>query len=60
MLELASRLSKGLPFARVDFFVVDGAIYFGEVTLYPESGSAMFSPLSYEEYLGSKVKIENL
>lgn len=38
MFGLASELSKGLPFARVDFYNVNGKIYFGEITFFPASG----------------------
>lgn len=38
MFDIASRLSEGLPFVRVDLYNVDGAIYFGELTMYPRSG----------------------
>ena len=38
MFELASELSKGIPFVRVDFYNVDGKIYFGEMTFFPASG----------------------
>ncbi len=33
MLRVASRLSEGLPQARVDLYNVDGKIYFGEMTM---------------------------
>lgn len=38
MFRLAGKLSMGLPFARVDLYNVDGKIYFGEITFYPQSG----------------------
>lgn len=38
MFELASVLSKDLPYARVDFYNVNGKIYFGEITFFPASG----------------------
>jgi len=38
MFELAAQLSKGFPFVRMDFYDVDGSIYFGEYTFYPSSG----------------------
>lgn len=34
----ASILSKGFPFVRMDFYDVNGRIYFGEYTFYPSSG----------------------
>ena len=38
MFALASELSKGYPFVRVDFYNIDGRIYFGEMTFFPASG----------------------
>ncbi len=38
MLEICSILSKDLPFVRIDLYNVNGKIYFGEITLYPEGG----------------------
>lgn len=31
---LAAKLSKVIPFVRVDFFDIDGRVYFGEYTLW--------------------------
>ena len=38
MLEYAAILSKPFPLARVDFYIVNGKIYFGEITLTPSAG----------------------
>ena len=38
MFEIASTLSKGHPFVRVDLYNVDGKIYFGELTFFPNGG----------------------
>lgn len=38
MLELAKVLSKDFLFARIDLYNIDGKIYFGEITLSPNSG----------------------
>lgn len=38
MILLAERLSKNEPFLRVDFYNVNGTIFFGELTFYPASG----------------------
>lgn len=42
MLDIARKLSKGLPFLRVDLFLSNGRIFVGEVTFFPVGG--------YEEY----------
>lgn len=38
MVALAEKLARDIPFVRVDFYNVDGRIYFGEITFYPASG----------------------
>lgn len=44
MLRVASKLSEGFPYVRVDLYNVDGRIYFGELTFYPWSGYVQFTP----------------
>ena len=34
MCSLARRLSKGIPQVRVDFYFINGQVYFGEMTFY--------------------------
>ena len=38
MISLAEKLAKDIPFVRIDFYNVDGRIYFGEVTFFPAGG----------------------
>lgn len=57
MVELAEKLSHDIPFVRVDFYEVDGKIYFGELTFYPGSGYEEFTPVSYDYLLGSWIKL---
>lgn len=38
MFSIAEKLSKGIPFVRVDLYCIDGLVYFGEMTFYPDSG----------------------
>lgn len=38
MFEIASELSKNLPFVRIDLYECNGCIYFGEFTFYPQGG----------------------
>lgn len=57
MLLLASKLSKGIPFVRVDFYCIHNQIYFGELTLYHGSGIEMFEPKSFGDKMGSYIKL---
>ncbi len=38
MFQIANQLSKNIPFSRIDLYNIDGKIYFGEITFYPQSG----------------------
>lgn len=57
MKELAGKLSKGLPFVRIDFFDVNGIIYFGEFTFYDWGGNARIEPEEWNERLGSWITL---
>lgn len=52
MLELAETLSKGMPFLRSDFYMIDGKVYFGELTFFPASGFEKFVPETFDKGLG--------
>jgi hypothetical protein len=53
MIELSKKLSKGIPFVRVDFYEFEGNIYFGELTFFPGNGMLEFTPEYYDELLGT-------
>ncbi len=52
MIDYAEKLSEGFDFIRVDFFLVDDYVYFGELTHYPGSGYGVFEPKEYDLELG--------
>lgn len=54
MLRQAGEIGKAFEFIRVDFYDVDGIVYFGETTPYPASGNRRFDPWSFDLELGSK------
>ncbi len=58
MLRFAGILSAGIPFLRVDFYSVDGRIYFGECTFFPESGFGKFMPEIRDEELGNLIDLK--
>jgi len=55
MLSLASKLSLGLPYIRVDFYSIFNKLYFGELTLYPASGFGVISPEEWDRTFGNWV-----
>jgi len=58
MFEIASKLSEGLPFARIDLYNCRGQIYFGEITFFPDSGFDPNLLPETDEYFGSLINTE--
>lgn len=58
MLELSKKLSRGIPFVRVDFYEIDGKIYFGEITFFPTSGMKSFVPENWDLELGERLRLK--
>lgn len=56
MKELATKLSKGVPFVRVDFFDVEGHVYFGEFTFFDWGGMLPFGG-DWDDKLGQLLKL---
>lgn len=59
MIKVAERLAADFPFARVDFYNIQGKIYFGEITFYPWSGYVQYTPDSFDFDLGKYFKPNN-
>jgi len=57
MILFAGVLSKNIPFSRIDFYVVNGTLYFSEITLYPAGGYAKFEPYKYEVLFGDWINL---
>ena len=60
MKKLASKLSKGLPQVRVDFYEVDGKVYFGELTFFHHGGIVPFTPEIWDYTFGSWIKLPKI
>ena len=57
MKSLAKSLSNTIPHVRVDFYEIDGKIYFGEMTFYPAAGYAKFKPPEYDIVFGDWINL---
>ena len=57
MLLIAKKLSKDFIFARIDLYNVNGKIYFGEITLSPNSGFDNDITANTDKLFGKKLKI---
>ncbi len=58
MLEVARKLSCGIHHVRVDFYLVSGKVYFGEMTFFHGYGMEVFSPREFELGMGDRIKLD--
>ena len=58
MVMLAQKLSEGLSHVRVDFYNIDGNIYFGEMTFTNASGLERIYPDEWDKRLGELWQLE--
>lgn len=59
MKKLAATLAEGFAFVRVDFYEIDGKVYFGEMTFTPGAGNFSYKSEGTDEYLGGLLKLPN-
>ena len=52
MKRLAGILSQGIPHVRVDFYEVNGHVYFGEMTFFHWGGFMKFEPKEWDKKFG--------
>lgn len=57
MKKLAEELSQDIPFVRVDFYEINGKIYFGELTFYPGAGFEEFNPEIWDQKIGDMLEL---
>jgi hypothetical protein len=54
---IAEKLSRNIPFVRIDLYDTDEHVYFGEITFYPASGLGEFNPPCYDLILGEMIQL---
>lgn len=57
MKTLAEKLSKGIPEVRIDFYDVNGSVYFGEFTFFHFGGMVKFNPIEWDYTFGSWIEL---
>ena len=57
MLYLAEVLGKNIPHVRVDFYNINGKIYFGEITFYHLGGLVRFEPEEWDKRIGNMLEL---
>lgn len=60
MLEIAKKISKGIPHVRVDLYSVGEKIYFGELTFSHWSGFVKFNPNYYDKLFGGYIDLNKI
>ena len=60
MLKLSGELSKGYPFLRVDWYIVNNKLKFSEFTFYSDSGLSKFYPDEWDLKLGEMIKLDKM
>ncbi|MCB2208724.1 MAG: hypothetical protein KQH67_10570 [Bacteroidetes bacterium] len=60
MIDIATKLSRNLPFVRVDLYEEKGSVIFGELTFYPQNGLSSFYPKKYEREFGTFISLEDI
>lgn len=59
MIEIAEKLSAGLPAVRVDLYQCGEKIYFGEMTFFDGSGFDAIEPIEWDYKMGSWIHLPN-
>lgn len=57
LLKYVRILSKGFPHVRVDLYIVNSKIYFGELSFTSDAGFVTISPIQTEEIIGEWLRI---
>lgn len=57
MKDIASKLSKGMPQARVDLYDLGDKVFFGEITMYHFGGLVPFEPEEWDKIFGDMIKL---
>jgi len=57
LIRAAEKLAKGIPQVRVDFYICNNRIYFGELTMFHNSGLCKFEPEEWNKTLGSWISL---
>ena len=60
MIELAETISHNTVLSRIDFYEIDGQVYFGEITFYPGSGFSPFTDEKWDYKLGDMIDFPNI
>ena len=57
MIEIAEQIAREFYYVRIDFYDVDGKVYFGEITQHHGGGFDRILPIDYDLFYGKLVKL---
>ena len=57
--DIAETIASDFDFIRVDLYLLDDGIYFGELTNTPSAGHSLFKPRSFDFEVGSKLQLND-
>lgn len=57
MIEVCRKLSEAISFLRVDLYLIEGKIYFGEMTFFPASGFGKWSIVEIDSKMGDLIQL---
>ena len=60
IVELSETLSAGIPYVRVDWYIIDEKPYFGEFTFYTWAGFLRFTPQEWDSKMGEWIKLPDI
>lgn len=60
MKEFAEKIAAGIPHVRVDFYEINGKVYFGEITFFHWSGLVSFEPNEWDYTFGDWIKLPDV
>lgn len=60
LLAIASKLSKDFIYVRVDLYIANNQVYFGELTFRPYGGFMKFVPESFDDELGACLELNKV
>lgn len=57
MIDVAKKLSQGIPFVRIDLYQINKRVYFSEMTFFSDAGFAKFEPEEWDYKLGQMINL---
>lgn len=60
LISFAEKLAEGIPQVRVDFYIIDGHVYFGEMTFYTWAGVIKFTPKEWDVIMGDMLDLTKI